>query len=155
MTADVVAIADRADIAQDLVQERFTTTLRAFVGQGRMYSVQTVAEATGIPYTTMRSYHEGRSLPTLRAWLQLIAVLPPGFCNAVTEQSGLTGAHRIDGPAPTPHDVLSHMCQEAAQLARELADGHLDHKERREIYQRLPDLIETLQSFKKQMVGSR
>ncbi len=133
------------------VQERFTSALRVFVGQGRAYSVASIAEASGIPHRTMKAYHQGQATPGLQNLLSLVAVLPPAFANALLEYAGLTGAHRVDGPNLTPHKVLAQMCDEAAQLAHELSDGELNHIERAELRRRLPDLIAKLATFNAQL----
>ena len=124
-------MADVLTITQDYVQERFTSAIRLYVGLGKKYSVEAVADASGIPYATMKAYHEGRNTPGLFNLLRIMAVLPPEFGNMILAATGYVLMPQDAGEA-TSLFLNRHAADFTSLCAQHLEDGRIDLGEERE-----------------------
>jgi len=111
----------------------FGDALQLFIGRGRRYSAETLAEAADIPARTIYSYMQG-STPSLCNMLRLMAVLPPAFANHVLSHAGLGGVRRLEPSGQACGQThMARMASRLHKLADALADGRVDHREAREL----------------------
>lgn len=141
------AAAQPQALTAELVQERFTDALRVHVGKGKPWSVEALAEATGIDDRTIRGYHEGSACASMAKALALAAVLPPDFTNALLGLAGLGHAKRLEPGEVAVAELGSDLAGAVALLSRHLEDGVVDHQEREEGKRRLRPLAEKLAAF--------
>ncbi|MGI9412096.1 MAG: hypothetical protein ACR2PM_00390 [Hyphomicrobiales bacterium] len=128
---------------------RFANALNLFVGRGRRFSVEAVAEATGIPRRTVQSYKDGEACPCHVNLLAMLAVLPAAFANEIFAPCGLEGVRRAEGGNPCTFAANESILTVAQRLGEMLAnDGKFCHREQMEIAQKLfPKLVEDLQAW--------
>lgn len=134
----------------DLATRRLADALRLFVGAGRRYSVEALAEATAIPARTVRSYVAGDATPSLANLLEMARHLPEAWVNMLLDAAGLGGAHRLEaGAGDTAHGIrtLVGLAEGVSQLGRALEDQKLDHVERRILAPALRQLASDLSNF--------
>lgn len=145
------ATGNEPPVSQDLAAQRMAAGLRLFVGRGKLFSVEMVAEATGLSSSIVEKYIAGQNTPGLPALLRVLAVMPESFANHLLELSGLTGARRIDAAAKSAGVVLAEGAGFVADLAEKLKDGRLDHRERAELRNALGPFIADLQNLQAQL----
>jgi hypothetical protein len=118
---------------QDFGQKQ-QDVFRLYVGQGRRFGYQALADATNIPKSSLESYATGTAMP-MHVALRLIAALPPEAGDMLIEQSGyrLRPIHCENGP----WDAIG---AEASLLTYELfdarSDGYIDHREAAKLRER-------------------
>ena len=129
--------------------QRFADAFGLFVGRGRRFSVEALAEATGIPRRTIQSYKDGEACPSHANLILLLTVLPAAFCNEVIAPARLEGAKRLEGGNPCTFAANESILGTAKRLGEMLAnDGRFCHREQMEIAKELfPKLIEDLQGW--------
>lgn len=143
-----------ASLTHEIAQEALTDALRLFVGLRKPWSVDGLAEATGIDSRTVKSYRDGDRCPDLARLLRLCAVLGPDFTNRVLEPAGLSGAAVMD--ATTDHLALNRDAAETLSgLACALADGRVDHREEAELEPQVRRLHAACAGWLNRRVASR
>ena len=145
------AMRNDADISHDAATQRLSAGLRLFVGRGKPFSVDMLADATGGSASAVEKYMAAQATPGLAMALRLLAALPESFANHLLELSGLTGARRIDATAKSAGVVLAEGAGFVADLAEKLKDGRLDHRERAELRNALGPFIADLQNLQAQL----
>lgn len=133
---------------QDLVRAALTMALHSRVGRGKELSIDEFERLLEhqIPARTLECYRRGEALPGLVAFLLMADALGPEFVNEVLDVVGMTGAHRAGADEPSGNELLAHTAKVTARLADMMADGRLDHRERRELVPVLRRLQATLGS---------
>lgn len=126
-------------VSPDSVRETLADGLRLLVGHGRKYSVAQIADATGDGVSTIKSYLQGRQLPTADHLLRLIAVLGPGLGNGLFRLIGME-LRVVDTDDASLLDVHADNAALCAAMAEALRDGRIDHMEAA----RLQPLLEAL-----------
>lgn len=119
-----------AAISHDAATQRLAAGLRLFVGRGKLFSVEMVAEATGISGSAIEKYLAGDATPGMAALLRILAVLPEAFANHLLDLAGLTGAYRVGDAPVSEASALTDKLTAAQALAKALEDGRIDHQER-------------------------
>lgn len=137
----------RAPIPHGTAAERFGRALRRHIGRGCPESVAAFSQRIGLSHKTVEKMVAGEATPGLASLLSMQAALPASFTNDLIEVARLTGARRLDGEAQSAALVLAGLSEQAAEIARDLADGRLDHQERAALRKSLPGLIHALQEF--------
>ncbi|MBD3236781.1 MAG: helix-turn-helix domain-containing protein [Candidatus Eisenbacteria bacterium] len=103
MTRDSREDIDRSPM--ELGHERCAIALRkALAASGRYSTMRELAEASGVNYSTLRGYFQGRALPSDEIWSRLRAALgsPPA-------PRGHTGGRKQKASAPEPSsDAIAH-----------------------------------------------
>jgi hypothetical protein len=122
------AMTNIHELTHELVQERLTTAIRCCAGFGQKYSVAEVAELTGIPERTIKSYHQGQACPGTPALLKLMLVLGPEFAGMLTELADMTVTHHGDDRVCSL-SLNAHAAGLTALIARHMVDGFIDHRE--------------------------
>lgn len=107
----------------------FRRALDLFVGNGRPYAVEALAEVTGIAANTLYAYKRGETMPSFIAVMELIAALPAGFANMLLAPTGLTGGAKPDDANADPRRLHTSVCSTALSLAEALEDNRIDHRE--------------------------
>jgi uncharacterized membrane protein YebE (DUF533 family) len=129
---------DIRDFGQQVAQG-VEDVFRLYVGQGRRFSYGTLADATTIPVSTLKSYANGAAMP-VHALLRLIAVLPAEAGNQLMRPSGFKLV-----PIEADEDDWEGIGAEASMLTFEIfdakKDGHVDHRERERLKSRCRTLI--------------
>lgn len=109
----------------------FRRALDLFVGNGRPYAVEALAEVTGIATNTLYAYKRGETMPSFIAVMELIAALPAGFANMLLAPTGLTGGAKPEDANINPQRLQTSICSMALALAEALEDDNrIDHIER-------------------------
>jgi hypothetical protein len=127
--------------------ERFADCFRLFVGQGKRYSCEAVADSTGISLRDVRAYQQGQMTPPLHKLLRLIAVLPSSFANMLLEPAGKGGVHEITPVTIDGFELQYRLASKLEVLAEQLRDGKHDHRERREFKVQALDATHDLNAF--------
>lgn len=133
-------------IPHDLAVQRLQDALRILVGRGKKYSVQGVAEATGIKARTIESYLSGDATPGMNGLLSLCSVLGPSFTSDVLAPCGQV-ARAADTDAPEYMRAISMMGEGCSILADALADGYVDHQERARIKPFAVEILPVIQAM--------
>ena len=107
----------------------FRRALDLFVGNGRPYAVEALAEVTGIAVNTLYAYKRGEMNPSFCAVMELIAALPAGLGNMLLAPTGLTGGAKPEDANGDPRILHTSVCSTALALAEALEDGRVDHRE--------------------------
>lgn len=134
-------------LVHDTAARRLSRALSLYVGMGRDYSVDALADATGIKPRTIYAYLAGDATPGLFMLLRLCAALPPAFTNMLLEPAGLTGAHRADGAARPAPEILSALLANACALQVSFKHERVDHRNAAAIKRALGELVGDLQRF--------
>ena len=113
------SVSNDALISPDRASEAVAQTLRLFIGRGRKFSVEDVAEGTGIPARTLRSYiatGEERRAPSGDTLLVLSHFLGRDFSSRLL---GNIGQGTFDlNPAPgEPGYVIATLIRVASVFA--------------------------------------
>lgn len=117
-------------VSHEIAMGRLADAIRAFVGQGRRFSVNGLAAATGLPARTISSYHQGDATPGLGNLLCLIAVLPAEFADMILEPSGKGNISEINtSKITTALEVNRQAAALTALVAEHMVDGRIDHRE--------------------------
>lgn len=116
---------------------------RLYVGQGRRFSQCVLADATGIPPSTLKSYLSGHVSISGENLLKLIAVLPVEAGNMLMRPSGYK-LTPLEGEECS-WDVIG---SEAAGLCSEIfaakSDGRIDHREKAALLKTCHSLVAKL-----------
>ena len=119
-----------AEISRSAVEEIQADALRAFVGLGKPWSVDSLSTETGIHRNTIEACRNGRQVMGLENVLRCMSVLPPEFATMLLRPAGLL-VHRPGGATQeSALLVTAGMSQAAADVMRAAADGKFDHVER-------------------------
>ncbi|MBF0169067.1 MAG: hypothetical protein HQL45_15705 [Alphaproteobacteria bacterium] len=132
----------------------FRDALSLFVGQGKRFSVEAIAAASGIGTATIHAYLNGRSCPEWVNAVALLNVLPVEFAAAVLRPAGLAGLTRIDGEVSAA-ETLGQVAEGVASLATALADGRIDHQELPRVRQELTEAMVAITQFLQKLNGVR
>lgn len=110
--------------------------LQLFVGPGRRYSRELIAQATGQDPRTVKAHCLGETAPSVAALFAYFRVLPVEFTDHVLGLAGLGGVRRV-GAELNAGRALAEMAEGMSALATALADGRIDHRERRSVIREL------------------
>lgn len=141
-------------LGPDTVRETLADGLRLLVGQGRKYSTAQLADATGDGASTIKSYVQGRQLPTADHLLRLIAVLGPVFGNGLFRLIGmeLRVVDEGDGCLLDVHADNAALC---AAMAEALRDGRIDHLEAARLQPQLEALRDSIDGVLQQAAQAK
>lgn len=106
--------------------------LSKFVGQGRAYSVEQIADIVGFPAASIKQYLKGANggaSPPLDRFLALANVLGPAYVNGVFHAIGLDGLHKVAGATVSSFEIHEKVCGLCHLQAEHMADGKVDHRE--------------------------
>lgn len=131
----------------DHVARRFAATMRLYVGRGRPYSAESLAEATGIPERTIRSYQMGHATPGFANLLALMFCLGGVFTAACLEDAGVAAVLMHDDLDADPHQLATVKAESLAKLVAALEDHRIDHTEAPELLALARRLIPMLAAF--------
>lgn len=131
------------------LKRRLTDAMNLYVGRGRRFSVQALADASGLPVGTVQDIKDGMYVPKTHALLRLFRVLPPAFADMVLELADLGGCARLSAAAalPSPAAAIAEMSERVALIAGHLADGKHDHREMLAEIPEVRDLLEVLRGY--------
>lgn len=115
-----------------LLARQIADALALFIGPERRFSREMIAAATGLDPRTIKGHCLGETVPNVAALFAYFRVLPVAFADHVLARAGLTGARRIEGEAD-PRRAMAIIAEGVAVLASALADGRIDHMERRNV----------------------
>ena len=124
--------------------------MRLYVGRGRPYSAESLAEATGIPERTIRSYQMGDATPGLANLLALIRCLGGVFAAACLEDAGVAAVLMQDDLEADPRELATAQAESLAKLVAALEDGRIDHTEAPELLALARRLMPMLAAFVRQ-----
>jgi len=115
---------------------------RLYVGPGRRFSWDALADATGIPLSTLKSYGRDKapSAMPFHAALRLIAVLPPEAGNMMLAPSGYRLAP-IEPDDSSWHEVGCEASMLTFEILDAEKDGRVDHREDAMLKRRLRTFI--------------
>lgn len=103
--------------------------LTLFVGPGKRYSRDLIAEATQLDPRTVKAHCLGQTPPSIAALFAYFRVLPVEFADHVLGLAGLGGVRKVDADSDA-FRTMKEMADGVAALATALADGRIDHRER-------------------------
>lgn len=121
-------------------------TLRLYVGQGKRYTWDDLATATGDKARTLRSYVESDP-PTMPAptMMRVFSILPPEAFSRVMRRMGFAAARPLDvDDSANVRRALTEASQFVAEGNEALEDGELDHNERARLARRAENMIPKL-----------
>lgn len=139
-------MTDMAALSQDAVRQRLTRLLGAYVGQGKRYSVELLADTSENEPRTIKAYRAGETMATADKLLRILAVLPVAFAAELLAPCGLR-VTRLDGDAPPPLDMNADLASLLAILAEALRDGRVDHREAPGLRTAALEMAEKLHAF--------
>lgn len=143
-------MTNKTIVPQELAYRQFHSAMQLFVGRGRRWSCQAVADATGIPLRTVESYRSGQATPTIEKYQSLCVVLGQAFFAATLEHL----PYDISATEPgdnTPQQMLTQTLGFSGKLSRMLEDGRIDHRERHKLKGVLADLREQISAYEAQL----
>jgi hypothetical protein len=134
-------------ISDDDGMQLISETLRMFVGQGRRFTWDDVAAATGDDVRKLRSYVEkdGPRMPA-PVMMRVFAVLPPEAWGRINRRMGYMPPAPADttADAATARAALTATSRFVAEASEALEDGELTHIERTQLARRAEQIIPTL-----------
>lgn len=103
--------------------------LRLYVGAGKRFTVEALADATGIPQRTIYSYQSGEHAPRWEHVLALITSLPKQAGDMAMAPAGYR-LEPLDADGADHMEVLAAAASLTSGIADALADdGRVDHRE--------------------------
>lgn len=125
-----VALEQDMNMSAARAPEIFKDALCLFVGPGKRFSAEAIAEATGLDLRTIKAHRTGQSCPGLVALLAYMRVLPDAFTNMILVPAGKGGASSLEPDEDAcGHKTLSALLSRSAMLAKALEDNRIDHRE--------------------------
>lgn len=137
-------------ISQDVAERHLMDALHLRVGRGKRTSFAALAEATGIPERTLRSYVDGTGA-SLHAFLTLASVLGPAFASDVLAPANLA-VQDVVADEPEHMRCLAVLGGAVAMLSEAMADGRIDHVEEARLRVYAQDMLPLIESLAR---GSR
>lgn len=121
-------------ISLDKARASFSEAINAFVGRGRTFSsAAKLADKTGIPVGTLNNYLEGTATPGLHYLLSIMDQMPSEFADMVLSPAMLGAVKRMNADGDCPLMVNSKAAELVAQIGIFMEDGHVDHREKRQM----------------------
>jgi len=117
---------------------------RLYVGNGNRFSWGALADATGVPLSTLKSYARGATMP-FHVALKLIAKLPPEAGNMLIRSSGYRLAP-IEADDANWHELGAEASLLTFEILDAEKDGRIDHVERGRLKRRTESLIAKAES---------
>jgi transcriptional regulator with XRE-family HTH domain len=112
------------DITSDLVKEVFADALRRKCGPGKAYSVDALADETGIDRRTIDSYRQGQNTPALDKLLRFVAVFGESFLEEVAAP-----AKQVTGQSD-PAGIVTALSEMTSELLHRIHDdGKFCHRD--------------------------
>lgn len=102
-----------------------------YVGHGREFSVEELADLSGISKQTLYSISSGKHSPRYKEMIKLLRVLPLGATEDVLRPLGL-GVHMLTGEG-CDFATSAALAATLAELTHALLDKRVDHQERARI----------------------
>ncbi|CCG42164.1 hypothetical protein [Magnetospirillum molischianum] len=133
-------------ISTDLVRRVTSDALALYCGDGRRYSRDLLASATGQDVRTVKAHVLGECAPSSPALLTYCRILPGAFARHILAMAGITGL-RKDDYVIAPGSALAEMAEGVAVLAEALADGRIDHTERPRLLRELREAVAAQESL--------
>jgi len=133
-------------ISADLLRRVTSDALALYCGEGRRYSRDLLASATGQDVRTVKAHVLGECAPSAPALLSYCRVLPSAFAQQILALAGVTGL-RKDDCVVSPGSALAEMAEGVAVLAEALADGRIDHTERPRLLRELREAVAAQESL--------
>lgn len=133
-------MSDPRQIDSELVQEVFTDTFRSMVGARKPWSIDALAEATGIHSRTLRAYQVGDCLPTLPKLLKIATALGdsgPAFLSSCLASAGFGGVERITRTAFDLPETQAQIAELLAEMAAALRDLKVTPQEKAKLRPRM------------------
>lgn len=137
-------------VSHDVAASRLQRALNLFVGRGRDHTVAGVADAAMIKERTLRSYTEGSATPGFHMFLSLAKVLGPRWVNEILALIGMR-AEMLSEADESASTVQISLAKAQLLIAEAMADGEIDHVERRTLPAMLRSLAEQLLAWAKQL----
>ena len=121
-------MSDCAHPSRDSVAEIVQMLLRG--AQARGIHDDMLAEASGVPARTIKSYRTEGKDPSLTNALSLLAALGPQAVNTVLSVIHYGGAKPLgDSDEIDPRQVIADLLPHVSTIAQAAADGRIDHTE--------------------------
>lgn len=139
-------------VSQDTAQTSLMSALNLFVGRGKRYSVEDVAEASGVCARTIDSYRRGDAMPSIERYQSLCAVLGQAFFAATVKHMPFE-VRSTDPSDITPPQLLTELLSASGSLATFLEDGRVDHMEKAQLKPILADLRERITAMENSLAG--
>jgi hypothetical protein len=130
------AMTDTILVDSERMRQGIADALSLYVGPGKRFPREMIASATGMEVRTVKAHCLGQTPPSVGALFSYFRVLPVEFAEHVLGLAGLCGVRRVDADADARR-CLAEVTQGAAALAEALADGRIDHREKRHLAREL------------------
>lgn len=134
------------EISQEIVLARLEVILPRYIGPGTKYNLSFVSEKLRIHRNTVDNWYHGREVPSLSNYLKLCALLGPAFASELFEAIGQQLC-MVDQVAASDFQFSAMLAESAAAIAKCLADGFMDPRERQEVVPQMRQLIQLLNAF--------
>lgn len=149
MTHSNNAAEEGGVVSRNRVIETLRPVLRTAVIIDRRFTVEALAELSGVKVRAIRSYmaqDEGDARqPSLSAALSLAVVLGPAAVNALLAIIGYGGAKALDdADEPKPMQDVAKVMGSFNTFVQAAADGRIDHIERDPVRHATDAIIATL-----------
>lgn len=136
-------------VSRDRVIDIVRPMLRNATVVSRRFTVEQIAEQSGVPIRTVRSYMANDASevrePTLSNALSIACVLGPMAVNGVLALIGYGGAKPLDeADEMQPMAMAATALASLSTIATAAADGRIDHSERPACRQAADTIIATL-----------
>ena len=114
---------------------------------GKEYPLNKIAYKTNIDIRTIYSYSTGASLPNLMKFYLICQAIGADFKNEFEAILGFHGSIETDSNQVSSRQILTNLCEETAQLARHLEDGHIDHIEIKDHIESMTKLQQVISGY--------
>lgn len=108
---------------------QFADILRGYVGVGREWSYQALADHAGFEARTIKGWCLGEAMPPLDKLLRLTVILGPVFTNQFLGLAGYEGAGLCKQQDVSLNEVNAECADLIAASSKALVDGHMTHQE--------------------------
>ncbi len=124
-------LTDTATLARGIAD-----ALSLFVGPGKRYPRELIAQATQLDLRTVKAHCLGQTPPSVGALFAYFRVLPVEFADHVLGMAGLGGVRKVDADGDA-FRTMKELADGVSVLASALADGRIDHTERPKVAREL------------------
>lgn len=126
--ADQQSVSDRSLCSRESVCDRLQAVLRAAQGSG--WTDDALADLSGVPARTIKSYRVEGKEPSLSNALSLAVIIGPKALNPILALIGYVAKPLDEADGVNPHLIVASLLPHVSTIASAAADGRIDHLEK-------------------------
>jgi transcriptional regulator with XRE-family HTH domain len=129
--SDTKSVQDSPIVSHDRVIDVIRSELHTAIVVLRRFSVQELADRTGVAKATIESYmrNDGAKEPSLARALSIASIIGPRAVQAIVGLIGYSAAPHDDPAALQPMQIVADAIGHLGVISQAAADNHIDHTE--------------------------